>query len=109
MVSKEIKEATDENFDSEVGQSDLPVVMDFWAPWCGPCKMIAPIMDKMAKKYKAKIKFMSMNVDDNKSKPAEFAVRSIPTLLFFKHGKIRNQMIGAQGEDNIEDAIKQLI
>lgn len=109
MSSKEIGEATDANFDEKVRRSSLPVVVDFWAPWCGPCKMVTPILQKLAEKYKGKVRFFSMNVDQEKSKPAEYAIRSIPTLLYFKDGEIKNQMIGAQSEENIESAIQKIL
>jgi thioredoxin len=109
MAHNEIAEATDANFEEQVSRAALPVVVDFWAPWCGPCKMVTPILEKMAGKYKGKVKFFSMNVDEQKSKPAEYAIRSIPTLLYFKGGQIKNQMIGAQSEENIEEAIKKLL
>ena len=109
MAHNEISEATDDNFDQKVRRSTLPVIVDFWAPWCGPCKMVTPILEKMADKYGGSVKFFSMNVDEQKTKPAEYAIRSIPTLLFFKNGEIKNQMIGAQSEENIEGAIKKLL
>jgi thioredoxin 1 len=104
-----LKQVTDATFDQEVRRSELPVVVDFWAPWCGPCKAVTPILESLAEKYSDRIKFMSMNVDEDKSTPTEFAVRSIPTLLFFKGGVVKNQLIGAQNRENIENAISNLL
>ncbi len=109
MVKEDLKEVTDANFDEEVRRSRVPVIVDFWAPWCGPCKMVTPILKRMAGKYEGSVKFVSMNVDEQKSKPSELAIRSIPTLLFFKEGTVKNQMIGAQSEQSIEDAIQNLL
>jgi thioredoxin len=109
MEKKNLPEVTDSNFDDEVRRSTIPVIVDFWAPWCGPCKIVQPILHKLAGKYEGTIKFVSMNVDQHKATPSEFAIRSIPTLLFFKEGIIKNQMIGAQSEENIDKAIKNLL
>ncbi|UCG51282.1 MAG: thioredoxin [Candidatus Latescibacterota bacterium] len=109
MAVHELKDVADENFDDEVRRSKVPVVIDFWAPWCEPCKLVHPILQRMAEKYEGSVKFYRMNVDEEKAKPSEYAVRSIPTLLFFKDGTIKNQMIGVQTEDNIDKAIKSLL
>ncbi len=104
-----LHDVDDVAFEQEVRRSAVPVVIDFWAPWCQPCKLVHPILEKMAEKYGTEIKFLRMNVDEEKTKPAEYAVRSIPTLLFFKEGTIKNQMIGVQTEDNIDRAIQNLL
>ncbi|NIM19902.1 MAG: thioredoxin [Candidatus Latescibacteria bacterium] len=109
MGKSKLQEITDTDFNDEVRRSGLPVIVDFWAPWCGPCKVVTPILERMAEKYEGSVKFVSMNVDEHKSTPSEFAIRSIPTLLFFKEGVIKNQLIGAQSEENIEDAIRDLL
>lgn len=84
----DLQAITDSAFDAEVLQSNTPVLIDFWAEWCGPCRMIAPILDEIAKEYNGKAKFMKMNVDENNLTPAKYAVRGIPTLMIFKNGKL---------------------
>ena len=85
----------DKNFNLEVLQSNLPVLVDFWATWCGPCKSIGPIIDDLAKEYAGKIKVAKLNVDENPATPSQFGVRGIPTLILFKEGKILEQIVGA--------------
>ena len=109
MTTDKVQDVDDARFDQEVGRSPIPVVIDFWAPWCQPCKLVHPILERMAVKFGENVRFLRMNVDEEKAKPAEYAIRSIPTLLFFKDGAIKNQMIGVQTEDNIEKAIQNLL
>ncbi len=109
MALIRLAELDDASFDQEVRGSVTPVVIDFWAPWCQPCRVVHPILEKMAVKYAASVKFFRMNVDEEKIKPAEYAVRGIPTLLFFKNGAIKNQLVGVQSEDSIEEAIRNLL
>ena len=85
----------DKNFTLEVLQSDLPVLVDFWATWCGPCKSIGPIIDELAKEYTGRVKMAKLNVDENPATPSQYGVRGIPTLILFKGGKILEQMVGA--------------
>ncbi|OGP91202.1 MAG: thioredoxin [Deltaproteobacteria bacterium RBG_16_48_10] len=85
----------DKNFTSEVLQSDLPVLVDFWATWCGPCKSISPIIDEIAKEYSGRIRIGKLNVDENPAIPSQYSVRGIPTLILFKGGKILEQIVGA--------------
>ena len=86
---------TDDNFDTEVLKSDRPVLIDFWATWCGPCRMIAPIVEELANEYEGKVKIGKLDVDENQQTSIKFGVRSIPTLLLFKDGKIKDTIIGA--------------
>ena len=109
MNAKQLKDITDDGFDAEVKRASVPVVIDFWAPWCEPCKLVEPILAALAAKYEGTVKFMRMNVDEEKAAPSNYAVRSIPTLLFFKDGTIANQMIGVQSEEEIEKAISKLL
>jgi thioredoxin 1 len=86
---------TDDSFDADVKQSDIPVVVDFWAAWCGPCKMIAPILEEIAGTYDGKVKIAKLDVDSNPKTPTSFSIMSIPSLLFFKNGEVVDQVIGA--------------
>ena len=97
---------TDENFEEEALKSDIPVMVDFWAPWCGPCKMAAPVIDEMAEEYKGKIKIGKMNVDENQEQPSKFGVMSIPTVVVFNKGKEVARKIGFAGKQGYEDLLK---
>jgi len=95
MSSELIKHTTDATFEADVLQSDKPVLVDYWAEWCGPCKMIAPILDETAKTYDGKLQIAKMNVDDNRDIPAKFGIRGIPTLMLFKNGQLAATKVGA--------------
>lgn len=97
------------NFDKEVLQSNLPVLVDFWAVWCGPCKVLEPIVDELAKEYEGKIKVGKVNVDENNALAMKYGVMSIPTLKFFKNGKLVGEMIGAAPKATLEAEIKKHI
>ena len=107
-MSERIEEVTDERFDSDVLQSAQPAVVDFWAPWCGPCKAIAPALEALADTYGDSIQFFKCNVDDNPAAPGRYGVKSIPTLLFFDQGKLVDQIVGMTGKGKIEDVLKGL-
>ena len=94
-MSEHIHHVTDGNFDSEVLQSQTPVLVDYWAEWCGPCKMIAPILDDVAKDYAGKLKVAKLNIDDNQTTPAKYGIRGIPTLMLFKNGNVEATKVGA--------------
>jgi thioredoxin 1 len=95
MSSPSIQHITDDSFESEVLKSDLPVLVDYWAEWCGPCKNIAPILEDVAKEYGGRLKVAKINVDENQSVPAKFGIRGIPTLMLFKNGNVEATRVGA--------------
>jgi thioredoxin 1 len=107
MDNQHITAATDDNFDAEVLKSSKPVLVDFWAPWCGPCKVIGPIVEKLAEKYKDSIKIMKLNVDNAPKSAVNFNVRSIPTVILFKDGKIIDTIVGLASQERLEDLIKK--
>lgn len=100
---------TDSNFQQEVAQSKLPVLVDFWAPWCGPCRIIGPIVEELAKEFAGKVKVGKLNVDENQQTAGEFGVMSIPTLLFFKDGQPVDSIVGAQSKETIKQKMEKLI
>ena len=101
-------EITDDNFENEVINSDLPVLIDFWAVWCGPCKMVAPIVEELATEYDGKAKIGKLDVDSNQQTSIKFGVRSIPTLLLFKDGELKDTIIGAVPKTNIVEKLNAL-
>ena len=108
-MSDSVLHATDADFDSHVLQSDVPVLVDFWAPWCGPCKMIAPALDQLAGEYAGKAKVVKVDVDQNPATAMKFRVRSIPMLLGFKDGQIHGQQIGAVGKAQLAQLIDKAL
>ena len=100
-MSEHIHYVTDDNFASEVLQSTQPVLVDYWAEWCGPCKMIAPILDEVAKDYAGRLKVAKLNIDDNQTTPANYGVRGIPTLMLFKNGNIEATKVGALSKSQL--------
>ncbi len=107
MASDLIKHITDASFDAVVLKSATPVLVDFWAEWCGPCKMIAPILDELAPAYQGKVQIAKMNVDENRAVPAQFGIRGIPTLMLFKGGELAATKVGALGKAQLAAFIDQ--
>jgi thioredoxin 1 len=108
MESSSTVTLTEANFETEVTKSDQPVLVDFWAEWCGPCKMIAPILDEIAKEKAGAVKVAKVNVDDNQSLSARFNIRAIPSLLLFKNGQVRDQVTGMTSKKNLLDKLEAL-
>lgn len=108
-MSEHVLEFTVGSFDSDVLQSDLPVLVDFWAEWCGPCKSIAPVIEEIAVEYKGKVRVGKVDVDQHNQIAMQFGVRSIPTLLILKEGKVVNQLVGAVPKNNITELLDQVI
>ena len=109
MAGLGILEVSDATFDREVLQSEQPVLVDFWATWCGPCKAIAPIVEGMATTYAGKLKVAKVNVDENGATPSRYGIRGIPALLFFKGGKVADQIVGFVPQDVIDEKIQSLL
>jgi thioredoxin 1 len=106
-VSEDILNVTDANFEDEVLKSELPVLVDFWAVWCGPCRIVAPTVESMAQEYQGKLKVAKLNVDENQGIPAKYGIMSIPTLLLFKGGELKETIVGALPKGRIVDVVAQ--
>ncbi len=104
-----VMEVNQDNFENEVLKSDIPVLVDLWAPWCGPCKAIGTTVEEIASEYEGKLKVVKVNIDESPSVAADYQVMSIPTLLIFKDSKVNSQIVGLVGKDKIENKLKLLI
>ena len=108
-MSEDISHITDDSFEQEVLQSDQPVLVDYWAEWCGPCKMIAPLLVEIAGEYKGKLKITKLNIDDNPNTPPKYGIRGIPTLMIFKNGNAEATKVGALSKSQLTAFIDQSI
>lgn len=104
-----VKEVMDQNFNEEILQSDLPVLVDFWAPWCGPCVKISPVVEKLSKRYRGKFRFCKVNVDEAQTTATKYGIMSIPTLMFFKNRKVVDKIVGVVPESVIKPIIDKLL
>ncbi len=109
MVENNIMEVSDSSFETDILKNDKPALVDFWAAWCGPCRAIAPAVKELADAYAGRLKVAKLNVDENPATPSKYGIRAIPTLLFFKNGKLIDQITGAVSKNVIEDGIKKII
>lgn len=109
MASENVHTFTDDNFEKEVLQSEIPVLVDFWATWCAPCKAIAPLIDTVASEYEGRVKVGKVNVDDNPATPGKYGVRGIPTVILIKDGKVLDQVVGAIPKAQLEALIKKAL
>lgn len=108
-MGKNVQEISDSSFETEVLGSKVPVLVDFWAPWCGPCKSIAPVLEELADEYTGRLKIVKVNVDDNREYAMKFNVRGIPNLILFKDGQFQEQIVGVVAKQELVNAIDKLV
>ena len=109
MDVERITQVGDDNFEAEVLRSSLPVLIDFWAPWCGPCKSIAPVIEELAREYEGRLKVAKLNVDENPGTPSRYGVRGIPNLIILKGGAVKEQLVGAVPKSRLVNAIEKAL
>ncbi len=108
-MAKNVVDVGDKEFDQEILKSEVPVLVDFWAPWCGPCKSIAPVLEELATEYGARLKIAKINVDDNKEYAMKYNVRGIPNLILFKNGECQEQIVGVVAKQELINAIERVV
>ena len=108
-MSENVKQVTDSTFESEVLKSNIPVLVDFWAEWCGPCRMVAPVVEEVARQYKGRVKVAKMDVDSNQRVATQYQIRSIPSLYIFKDGKVAGQIVGAVPKQQITSELEKVL
>ncbi|MBI1977101.1 MAG: thioredoxin [Candidatus Omnitrophica bacterium] len=108
-MSDTVIEITDDNFEKEVLQSSVPVMLDFWAEWCGPCRMLAPVLEEVAPVFQGKLRILKLNVDENPDAGAKYGVMSLPTMIFFKNGKEVDRVVGAVSKNEVQNRIKRVL
>ena len=105
----DVQEVTDATFEGDVIKNDLPTLVDFWAPWCGPCRMVAPIVGELSEEYAGKVNFVKMNTDENPQVPTKFGIRSSPSLLIFKNGELKDTVVGYRPKNDIKKRIEEAL
>jgi len=108
-IVADVRELTDATFESDVVKADLPTLIDFWAPWCGPCRMVAPVVAELSEEYAGKLNFFKMNTDENPAVPTKFGIRSIPTLLIFKGGELKGTIVGFRPKGDLKKRIDEAL
>lgn len=109
MASESVSDITDPVFTTEVSESEIPVLIDFWAPWCGPCKALSPVVEEISRDYEGRVKVGKVNVDENPETTMKYSIRSIPTLIVFKDGEVSDQIVGAVPKDEIEKVLEKVL